>query len=172
MIAYWNPDYRQVINHAALVTPDGMPLVLALRWLGHPQATRVYGPDLMLACCQRATQDQVPIYLYGGTDTTLQKLQQNLRSKFPSLKIAGAYAPPFRELTPEEERQDIEQIHQSGAAIVFVALGCPKQELWMARQLGKLQTVAIGVGAAFAFHSGQVRQAPRWMMAAGLGFIA
>jgi N-acetylglucosaminyldiphosphoundecaprenol N-acetyl-beta-D-mannosaminyltransferase len=171
MTAYWNPDYRQVVNHAALVTPDGMPLVLALRWLGHPQATRVYGPDLMLACCQRAAQDQVPVYLYGGTDTTLQKLQQNLRSKFPTLQIAGAYAPPFRELTPEEERQDLDRIHQSGAAIVFVALGCPKQELWMARQQGRLHAVAIGVGAAFAFHSGEVRQAPRWMMAAGLEWL-
>jgi N-acetylglucosaminyldiphosphoundecaprenol N-acetyl-beta-D-mannosaminyltransferase len=171
MTAYWNPDYRQVVNHAALVTPDGMPLVLALRWLGHPQATRVYGPDLMLACCQRAAQDQVPIYLYGGTNTTLQKLQQNLQLKFPTLQIAGAYAPPFRELTPEEERQDLDRIHQSGAAIVFVALGCPKQELWMARQQGRLQAVAIGVGAAFAFHSGEVRQAPLWMMAAGLEWL-
>jgi N-acetylglucosaminyldiphosphoundecaprenol N-acetyl-beta-D-mannosaminyltransferase len=171
MTAYWNSSYRQVVNNAALVTPDGMPLVLALRWLGHPQATRVYGPDLMLSCCQRAAQEQVPIYLYGGTDLMLQKLQQNLRSQFPHLIIAGAHAPPFRELTPAEESQDIEHINTSGAKVVFVALGCPKQELWMARQQGQLQAVMIGVGAAFAFHSGEVNQAPRWMMAAGLEWL-
>jgi N-acetylglucosaminyldiphosphoundecaprenol N-acetyl-beta-D-mannosaminyltransferase len=171
MTAYWNSSYRQVVNNASLVTPDGMPLVLALRWLGHPQATRVYGPDLMLACCQRAAQEQVPIYLYGGTDTMLQKLQQNLRSQFPQFIIAGVHAPHFRELTPAEESQDIERINTSGAKVVFVALGCPKQELWMARQQGQLQAVMIGVGAAFAFQSGEVNQAPRWMMAAGLEWL-
>jgi N-acetylglucosaminyldiphosphoundecaprenol N-acetyl-beta-D-mannosaminyltransferase len=171
MTAYWNPIYRQVVNNAALVTPDGMPLVLALQCLGHSQATRVYGPDLMLVCCQRAAQDQVPIYLYGGTDSMLQNLQQNLRFKFPTLQIAGAYAPPFREPTTDEAQQDIERIHQSGATIVFVALGCPKQELWMARQQGQLKAVMIGVGAAFAFHSGEVKQSPRWMMAAGLEWL-
>jgi N-acetylglucosaminyldiphosphoundecaprenol N-acetyl-beta-D-mannosaminyltransferase len=171
MTAYWDLIYRQAVNDAALVTPDGMPLVLALRCLGHPEATRVYGPDLMLVCCQRAAQEQVSIYLYGGTDVMLHKLQENLRSKFSSLSIAGTYAPPFREPTPEEEQQDIERIHQSGATIVFVALGCPKQELWMARQQGHLKAVMIGVGAAFAFHSGEVKQAPRWMMASGLEWL-
>ncbi|NJM65390.1 MAG: WecB/TagA/CpsF family glycosyltransferase [Acaryochloris sp. RU_4_1] len=171
MTAYWNHDYRQIVNQAALVTPDGMPLVWALRWLGWPQATRVYGPDLMLACCQRAAQEQVPIYLYGGTEAMLQKLQENLQSRFPALKIAGTHAPPFRELTPAETTGDIDRIHQSGAAIVFIALGCPKQELWMAQQQGKLEAVMIGVGAAFAFHSGETSQAPRWMMAAGLEWL-
>jgi N-acetylglucosaminyldiphosphoundecaprenol N-acetyl-beta-D-mannosaminyltransferase len=171
MTAYWNPIYRQVVNNAALVTPDGMPLVLALRCLGYPKATRVYGPDLMLDCCQRAAQEQVSIYLYGGTDVMLHKLQENLRFKFPTLQIAGAYAPSFREATTEEAQQDIERIHQSGATIVFVALGCPKQELWMARQQGQLKAVMIGVGAAFAFHSGEVKQSPRWIMAAGLEWL-
>ncbi|PZD72443.1 N-acetylglucosaminyldiphosphoundecaprenol N-acetyl-beta-D-mannosaminyltransferase [Acaryochloris thomasi RCC1774] len=171
MTAYWNSAYRQVVNHAAMVTPDGMPLVLALRWLGWPQATRVYGPDLMLHCCQRAAQDKLPIYLYGGTNAMLKKLQQNLVLRFPELKIVGAYSPPFRDLTLEEEQQSLEQIHQSGAAIVFVALGCPKQELWMARQQGQLDAVMIGVGAAFGFHSGEVSQAPRWMMALSLEWL-
>lgn len=171
MTAYWNSAYRQAVNHAALVTPDGMPLVLALRWLGWPQATRVYGPDLMLHCCQRAAQEELPIYLYGGTSTMLDKLQTNLVQQFPNLKIVGAYSPPFRELTPAEEQQSLEQIQQSGAAIVFIALGCPKQELWMARQQDKLQAVMIGVGAAFGFHSGEVRQAPRWMMALSLEWL-
>jgi N-acetylglucosaminyldiphosphoundecaprenol N-acetyl-beta-D-mannosaminyltransferase len=171
MTAYWSSGYRQVLNHAALVTPDGMPLVLALRWLGWPQATRVYGPDLMLHCCQRAAQEGLPIYLYGGTETMLEKLQTNLAVRFPKLKIAGAYSPPFRDLTQDEEQQALERIHQSGAAIVFVALGCPKQERWMARQQGQLHAVMIGVGAAFGFHSGEVRQAPRWVMALSLEWL-
>jgi N-acetylglucosaminyldiphosphoundecaprenol N-acetyl-beta-D-mannosaminyltransferase len=171
MTAVWQPDYRQVVNQAALVTPDGMPLVWALRRLGWSTATRVYGPDLMLECCQRAAQEQVPIYLYGGTDTMLQKLQKNLLARFPTLQITGTHAPPFRELTDEETAADIDRIHQSGAAIVFVALGCPKQEIWMAQHQDKLQAVMIGVGAAFGFHSGMVSQSPRWMMNLGLEWL-
>jgi N-acetylglucosaminyldiphosphoundecaprenol N-acetyl-beta-D-mannosaminyltransferase len=168
MTAYWNRSYRHIVNQAALITPDGMPLVWALRRLGWSAATRVYGPDLMLECCQRAAQEKVSIYLYGGTDIMLQKLQENLLARFPALRIAGTHAPPFRELTDEETAADIDLIHQSGAAIVFVALGCPKQEIWMAQHQDKLQAVMIGVGAAFGFHSGTVSQAPRWMMHLGL----
>ena len=171
MTAYWNSTYSHIVNNAALVTPDGMPLVQALTWLGWPKATRVYGPDLMLECCQRAAQEKLPIYLYGSTPDMLSKLQDNLRSRYPNLKIAGAHSPPFRPLSPEEEQQDIDRIHQSGARIVFVSLGCPKQEEWMARQQGRLNAVMIGVGAAFAFHAGIVRQAPRWMMAIGLEWL-
>jgi N-acetylglucosaminyldiphosphoundecaprenol N-acetyl-beta-D-mannosaminyltransferase len=171
MTAYWNRAYRQVINDAVLVTPDGMPLVWALRLLGQQYATRVYGPDLMLAWCQRASDAQLSIYLYGGTEEMLQRLQQKLQLQFRHLIIAGAYAPPFRELTPTEEAQDIERINASGANVVFVALGCPKQEYWMAHQQGHIHAVMIGVGAAFAFHSGEVKQAPRWIMAVGLEWL-
>jgi N-acetylglucosaminyldiphosphoundecaprenol N-acetyl-beta-D-mannosaminyltransferase len=171
MTAYWNPTYRQVVNNAALVTPDGMPLVWALRLLGQQHATRVYGPDLMLAWCQRASNMNLSIYLYGGTNAMLQQLQQKLRSQFPQLIIAGVYAPPFRELSPAEEAKDIERINASGAKVVFVALGCPKQEYWMARQQGRIHAVMIGVGAAFAFHSGKVKQSPRWIMAVGLEWL-
>jgi N-acetylglucosaminyldiphosphoundecaprenol N-acetyl-beta-D-mannosaminyltransferase len=171
MTAYWNPTYRQVVNNAALVTPDGMPLVWALRLLGQQYATRVYGPDLMLAWCQRASDTQLSIYLYGGTEEMLQQLRKKLRSQFSQLIIAGAYAPPFKQMTPAEEAQDIERINTSGANVVFVALGCPKQEYWMARQQGRIHAVMIGVGAAFAFHSGEVKQAPRWLMAVGLEWL-
>jgi N-acetylglucosaminyldiphosphoundecaprenol N-acetyl-beta-D-mannosaminyltransferase len=171
MTAYWNRAYRQVVKNAALVTPDGMPLVWALRLLGQQTATRVYGPDLMLAWCQRAAEMELSIYLYGGTEAMLQKLDQKLRSQFPSLIIAGAYAPPFKTLTPAEEIEDIERINASGAKVVFIALGCPKQEYWMARQQSQVHAVMIGVGAAFAFHSGEVSQAPRWMMAVGLEWL-
>lgn len=171
MTAYWNLAYRQIVNHAALITPDGMPLVWGLRRLGIAKQPRVYGPDLMLAWCDRAAKEKQSIYLYGGTDTMLQHLAQNLLRHFPNLIIAGTHAPPFRPLSPVEEAADIEKIQRSGAAVVFVGLGCPKQEKWMARQQGQLNAVMIGVGAAFAFHSGAVSQAPRWMMAWGLEWL-
>lgn len=164
MTAYWNAAYRQILDAAAIVTPDGMPLVWGMRWLGAKGQTRVYGPDLMLAWCDRATQINQSIYLYGGTPETLELLSANLQATFPTLRIAGTYSPPFRPLTPQEEATDRARIHRSGASVVFVGLGCPKQEEWMYRQMGKLNAVMIGVGAAFKFHSGEVAQAPRWMM--------
>jgi len=171
MTAYWQPEYQKILQDAILVTPDGMPLVLGMRLLGVKKQSRVYGPDLMLAWCDRAAQVAIPIYLYGGTDSALVKLQDNLKKQFPGIIIAGSYSPPFRQLTPEEEAADIEMINASGAKVVFVGLGCPKQEEWMARQVGKLQAVMIGVGAAFSFHSGEVSQAPRWMMRWGLEWL-
>jgi len=171
MTAYWQRSYQQVINGAVLITPDGMPLVMGLRLLGVKQQQRVYGPDLMLAWCDRAAQAGIPLYLYGGTKATLDTLQQNLVQRFPGLIIAGTHAPPFRPLTLEEERADRDRIHASGASVVFVGLGCPKQEEWMARQQDKLNAVMVGVGAAFSFHSGEVSQAPRWMMAWGLEWL-
>lgn len=171
MTAQWDPAYRQVLAGADLVTPDGMPLVWGLRALGIADQSRVYGPDLMLAWCQRAAAGGIPLYLYGGTDPVLERLRQRLTTQFPGLVIAGSHAPPFRPLTPAEEAADRDRIQQSGAKVVFVGLGCPKQEFWMARQRGSLPAVMVGVGAAFDFHSGTVAQAPRWMMALGLEWL-
>jgi N-acetylglucosaminyldiphosphoundecaprenol N-acetyl-beta-D-mannosaminyltransferase len=171
MSGYWCETYRRLINNAGLITPDGMPLVWALRLLGIKQQTRVYGPDLMLAWCDRASRTGIPIYLYGGTPSTLDKLETNLKRQFPHLIIAGSYSPPFRPFTKEEEAHDRELIQRSGAKVVLVGLGCPKQEEWMSRQQGHLNAVMIGVGAAFRFHSGEVSQAPRWMMGAGLEWL-
>ncbi|MBL1177945.1 WecB/TagA/CpsF family glycosyltransferase [Pantanalinema sp. GBBB05] len=171
MTAYWQRSYQQVINGAALVTSDGMPLVWGLRLLGIPKQSRVYGPDLMLAWCDRATKVGLPIYLYGSTAETLEKLQSHLEQRFPGLVIAGRHAPPFRPMTAEEEQADLDRIQASGAPVVFVGLGCPKQEEWMARQQHHLPAVMIGVGAAFSFHSGEISQAPRWMMAWGLEWL-
>ena len=171
MTGYWNQAFQKVVHGAALVTPDGMPLVWGLRQLGIQEQVRVYGPDLMLVWCDRAAKTGIPIYLYGGTTMMLDVLAQRLIERFPGLTIAGSYAPLFRPLTPEEEEVDRDRIHASGASVVFVGLGCPKQEEWMARQQGKLPAVMIGVGAAFSFHSGDVSQAPRWMMAWGLEWL-
>ena len=171
MTAYFDPAYQGIVNQAALVTPDGMPLVWGLRRLGLAKQPRVYGPDLMLAWCERAAQTGLPIYLYGGTEETLQKLAEALQHQFPGLPIAGTHAPPFRALSSQEDADDVARIHQSGARVVFVGLGCPKQEQWMHRQLGQIHGVMIGVGAAFNFFSGEVSQAPRWMMNLGLEWL-
>lgn len=175
MTGYWDSAYQKVLDGADLVTPDGMPLVWALKLLGSKHQTRVYGPDLMLAWCDRASNLGYPIYLYGTTEVTLGSLTKNLQQKFPNLAIAGSYAPPFGDRAPQdlsqEVIQDLDRIQTSGAKVVFVGLGCPKQEYWMAQARDKINVVAIGVGAAFDFHSGQVAQAPRWMMKLGLEWM-
>jgi N-acetylglucosaminyldiphosphoundecaprenol N-acetyl-beta-D-mannosaminyltransferase len=171
MTAYWTPTYAQVLQAASLVTPDGMPLVWALRLLGLPHQQRVYGPDLMGYCCEQLARLGWPLYLYGGTPEMLARLQEYLPQRFPGLAIAGAYAPPFRPQSPEEEAADVHRINTSGAVVAFIALGCPKQEYWMAQQQGQLRCIALGVGAAFSFYSHTVSQAPRWMMNLGLEWL-
>jgi N-acetylglucosaminyldiphosphoundecaprenol N-acetyl-beta-D-mannosaminyltransferase len=175
MTAYWDRKYRQVLANAAMVTPDGMPLVWGLRSLGAKNQQRVYGPDLMLSWCDRAERENLSIYLFGATVDTLEKLEQNLKLQFPDLAIAGKHAPPYIDLDDPrfalKLAEDIQIINASGAKVVFVALGCPNQEFWMSYAHPQLSAVAIGVGAAFDFHGGKVAQAPRWMMAIGLEWL-
>jgi N-acetylglucosaminyldiphosphoundecaprenol N-acetyl-beta-D-mannosaminyltransferase len=158
---------------ATLAVPDGMPLVWALRLLGHRGATRIYGPDLMAAFCARAAGDGTPIYLYGGrTPEALELLERRLRERFPGLVIAGGWSPPFRELTPEEERRVIAEIDDCGAQVVWVGIGQPKQERWMGQMRPRLRApLLVGVGAAFDFHAGLVPQAPAWMQRHGLEWV-
>lgn len=163
-----DPEYRQIVNDADLVTPDGMPLVWALRMLGMPEATRVYGPDLMPAICAQAAHQGIPIALYGGTTDVLVRLGSILYDRFPGLKIAFAWSPPFRKLTPEEDGSITRSIAASGARIVFVGIGSPKQDRWAASRKGELPAVMVGVGAAFDFLSGSKKQAPVWMQDHGL----
>ncbi len=171
MTGVWQPDFQAVVNGARLVTADGMPLVWGLRLLGFPQAQRVYGPTLMLVLCDRARTLGWRIYLYGSEPAVLERLEANLKAKFPGLQIVGRHSPPFRPLSAAEEADDRDRIRASGAEIVFVSLGCPKQERWMARQTPFLDAVLVGVGAAFNFHSGVVAQAPPWLMALGLEWL-
>lgn len=171
MESYDAPNFRKIVNAADLVTPDGMPLVWMLRRLGFPNQERVAGPDLTLKICEAASREGVPVGFYGGTPEVLQSLATNLKRKYSALKITYAYSPPFRPLTPKEDAQVVEEINGSGTRILFVGLGCPKQERWMAAHKGRVQAVMIGVGAAFDFHAGRLPQAPAWMRRAGLEWL-
>lgn len=164
-----DPGLRAIHRRAGLVTADGMPLVWISRHRGAPHAQRVYGPDLMLAAFQRSRATGWRHYLYGGSPLTLDRLQANLRSRFPDAPIVGACSPPFRPLTAGEQRTVQERIAAARADIVWVGLSTPKQERWMAANVGRVGApVLVGVGAAFDFHAGLKRQAPRWMQRSGL----
>jgi N-acetylglucosaminyldiphosphoundecaprenol N-acetyl-beta-D-mannosaminyltransferase len=142
-----------------------------LRRLGFPNQQRINGPDLMWKYCALAQSNHESIFLYGGTPQTLQALQQRLISSFPQLKIAGAYSPPFQASTPQEDAEIVRIINASGSGTVWVALGCPKQELWMAQHRGKVNAVMIGVGAAFDYHASTIVRAPLWMQEYGLEWL-
>ncbi len=173
MSAREDPETRAAVLGAALAVPDGQPLVWALRALGHARATRVYGPDLMLGYCARAARTGTPIYLYGGrSPEALGLLEGRLLERFPGLRIVGGYSPPFRTLTAAEEEEVIAHIDASGAAVVWVGIGQPKQEKWMLHMRPRLSPpLLVGVGAAFDFHAGLVSQAPRWMQRSGLEWL-
>ena len=171
MEAYDNPAYLQILNAADMVNPDGMPLVWALRALGEKDAQRVYGPDTTIAMLAAAEEAGVPIGFYGSSQPVLDALVNNVRSRHPNLLINFVESPPFRALTSEEDIAMVERIVSSGARLLFVGLGCPKQERWIMDHVGKVPAVMFGVGAAFDFLAGTKPQAPRWMMRAGLEWV-
>ena len=173
MSAHEDAEVMRALLGATLAVPDGQPLVWALRALGNAGATRIYGPDLMERFCARAAREAIPVYLYGGrTSQALELLRARLLERHPGLIVAGAHSPPFRALSAEEERAIAADIDASGAAVVWVGTGQPKQELWMARMRPLLDApLLVGVGAAFDFHAGIVPQAPRWMQRAGLEWL-
>jgi N-acetylglucosaminyldiphosphoundecaprenol N-acetyl-beta-D-mannosaminyltransferase len=168
MEAYDSTAFRRVMDRADLVTPDGMPLVWALRLLGHKGATRVYGPDLTPVLLEAAAAHGIPVGFYGGSPATLQRLRAVIAGRFPGLQLVYMYSPPFRPLTPEEDRQVPEEINRSGVRILFIGLNTPKQDYWMASHQGRVRAVMIGVGAALDFLAGVKPQAPRWMMRIGM----
>jgi N-acetylglucosaminyldiphosphoundecaprenol N-acetyl-beta-D-mannosaminyltransferase len=163
--------FRDVLRQADMATPDGAPVAWMMRRLGHPDQQRINGPDLMLRCCERAAANSTGIYLLGSTDDKLAALQTRLASIWPTLRISGTHSPPFRPLSAEEDHALVARLNESGAGIVFVSLGCPKQEQWMAEHRGRVQAVMIGVGAAFDFHSGTLSRAPAWMQHHGLEWL-
>lgn len=170
MNARENPATMEAVMAATLAVPDGMPLVWALHALGHGTATRVYGPDLMAAYCARGARNGTPMYLYGGRgDSERELLADKLRERHPGLEIVGGASPPFTPLTLEQDERLLADIDSSGAQVVWVGTGQPKQEQWMHRMRPRLQApLLVGVGAAFDFHAGLVKQAPPWMQRGGL----
>lgn len=163
---------KRIHNAAGLVTPDGMPLVWLSRLHGFAHVERVYGPDLMLALCARSVERGYGHFFYGGADGIPERLTQRLGARFPELRIAGCFSPPFRPLTEGEDAAIVQRINDSGADIVWVGLSTPKQERWMHEHAGRIRApVLIGVGAAFDFHAGVKQQAPRWMQRSGLEWV-
>jgi N-acetylglucosaminyldiphosphoundecaprenol N-acetyl-beta-D-mannosaminyltransferase len=172
ILAKEDPDIARFINEADIVTPDGMPVVWALRSFGYRNQQRVYGPTLMLEICRRAAEMGHGVFFYGAREETLLVLEDCLKKRFSALQIAGSYAPPFRELTPEEDRDVQARIRESDTDIVFVGIGTPKQERWMYEHRSSFPGVTlVGVGAAFDFHAGRIHQAPGWMQRSGLEWL-
>jgi N-acetylglucosaminyldiphosphoundecaprenol N-acetyl-beta-D-mannosaminyltransferase len=172
MMAKDDPEIATILNQADIATPDGMPVVWALRSFGSRNQQRVYGPTLMLELCRSAAENKHRIFLYGGREDTLPLLEARLVQRFPQLTIAGRYSPPFRPLTASEDQTVQTMIREADADIVFVGISTPKQEKWMYEHLHCFPGVTlIGVGAAFDFHAGRTKQAPAWMQRNGIEWL-
>jgi N-acetylglucosaminyldiphosphoundecaprenol N-acetyl-beta-D-mannosaminyltransferase len=172
MLCQADERLRSIVNRAGMVTPDGMPLVFLSRWRGFTKVDRVYGPDLMLAFNELAAQKGYSSFFYGGAEGVPELLAKGLSGRFPGLKITGTFSPPFRPLTPAEDGHVVDMINAANPDVVWVGLGSPKQDYWMADHRERLNApVLIGVGAAFNFHTGQVRQAPKWMQRSALEWL-
>jgi N-acetylglucosaminyldiphosphoundecaprenol N-acetyl-beta-D-mannosaminyltransferase len=164
-------SYRDVMNAADLVTPDGMPLVWGLRWLGIRSATRVYGPDLTPVVLDAAERAGVEVGFYGSSPEVLDALVAKVGTDHPALKVVYATSPPFGDVTDEEDAETVRAINASGSRILFVGLGCPKQERWIVQHRGRVDAVMLGVGAAFDFLAGTKRQAPDLVQRVGLEWL-
>jgi exopolysaccharide biosynthesis WecB/TagA/CpsF family protein len=172
MEAYRDRAFSDALNRLDLITPDGQPVRWALNLLGARELKdRVYGPTLMLRVCERAAAEELSIFLYGSTPAVLDRLSQNLRTRFPRLAIVGIKADRFRDASRAEDDEDIRMIAESGARIVMVGRGCPRQEKWVAAHLGKIQAPMLAVGAAFDFHAGTLPQAPQILQDYGLEWL-
>lgn len=172
MTGVLDPSHRYRLNALDLITPDGQPVRWALNWMhGCRLRDRVYGPTLMLKVCEAAAREGLPIFLFGGTSGMLQQLTDNLTARYPSLTIAGTRPSRFRALCAEERDELVQSIRNSGAALTFVGLGCPRQEVWIYEFRERLSMPLLAVGAAFAFHAGELRQAPRFLQDRGLEWL-
>ncbi len=167
-----NDHLGHKINQIDLVVPDGQPVRWALNsFYKLDMKERVYGPDLTIEVLKKANELALGVFLYGSTEKTLTALARNIATRFPQVRIAGMHTDRFREATPQEDSHDIEKINASGAHIVLVGRGCPRQEVWVSDHLGKVNAVMLAVGAAFDFHAGLMKQAPKWMQNAGLEWL-
>lgn len=161
--AYEDPDFNQVLKEANLVAPDGVPLCKLMEWKYKEAQDRVAGMDMVPVLFGEAEKRGLSIFLFGDKEDLLEELESRLRIDFPTLKIAGAYSPPFRALTEAEDQDIVDRINASGSQLLFVALGCPKQEKWMAAHQGRVQATMLGIGNAFRTYLGKEKRAPQWM---------
>jgi len=169
MEVFDDPRFEEVVNGADFVLPDGLPIAWAQRLLGMPDSSQVRGQDLMNSVCAASAQKGLRIGLYGGANIdVLNKVVAVLERQFPGINISYTYCPPFRPLSDEEDAQVVADINKAQVDMLFVGIGCPKQERWMAAHKGQINSVMYGVGAAFDFISGSKRHAPRWMQKVGL----
>jgi len=167
-----DPDLKRIFNASGLTVPDGMPLAWLLRLKGYRHVDRVYGPDLLLAACERSDEHGYRHFFYGGAEDVAEEMAYLLMKRFPGLQVAGCSSPPFRPLKPEEDRLEVEKINAARPDVLWVGLGAPKQERWMGEHFGRIEVpVMVGVGAAFDFLSGNKPQAPFWMQRSGLEWL-
>lgn len=171
MEAYWKPEFAQALKSADLVTPDGMPLVWMLRAMGATEQDRVAGMDIFLHLCQLASFKKIGVFLLGADETMLERMKIRLNREFPELTLVGTQPLPFHPLTSVENQAIIQQVNDSGAGILFLCLGCPKQELWIAQHKDQIHAVMIGVGAVFPIYAGVYKRAPAWMRKHGLEWL-
>lgn len=159
------------VNAADLIVTDGMPLVWMQKIQGRKQASRVRANDLMISLCAYASRENLKVGFYGGRQEVIDGILKRAKNDFPNLQITYAFSPPFRPLTQEEDAEIIRKINESGTQILFMGLGCPKQENWMAAHKEKLKAVMLGVGASFDFYAGNVKESPEWMGRLGLEWL-
>ncbi len=171
MEAHWDNRFHNVLGGADLVTPDGMPLVWLMKALGIKFQDRVAGLDIFLNVCQIASKEKIKIYLLGCTQDILERIKLRLHREFPNVILAGLEPLPFRPLTDSEDAELVKRINASQAGIVFLALGCPKQEYWMAHHQGKIKAVMIGIGGVFPVYAGLKKNAPEWVKVGGLEWL-
>lgn len=171
MEAYWHAQFSQVLQSADMVTPDGMPLVWMMKLMGRKQQDRIAGMEILHSLCQKASAQKVKVFFLGSQQLILNKMRARLEKEYPNLEIAAMKPLPFRPLTSSEDEALIQEIHESGAGIVFVSLGCPKQEKWIAEHKGQINAVMIGLGGAFPVYAGLKKWAPRWVREAGLEWL-
>lgn len=169
--AYEDKGFAEVVNTADVATPDGKPLCIAHKWLYGQSQDRVAGMFLMQDVMKYASAKNQSVYFYGGTEKILNETEVYCARQYPDLKIAGSFSPPFRDLSSEENAAVIEKINKSGASFVFVALGCPKQEKWMASMHGKINACMIGIGGALPVMIGVKKRAPMWIQNNGLEWL-
>lgn len=169
--AYKDKQFAELVNNADIITPDGMPLVWSFKLLYGIKQSRVAGMDLLPDLLKHAQQNQISVYFYGGTKAIINKTREVLALRYPTLPVAGLYSPPFRSLTEAEQEDIVQNIRKSKAQLVFVVLGCPKQEKWMASMHGKINACMVGIGGALPVLIGAQKRAPMWMQNSGLEWL-